>query len=94
MKWRRFRQRLCWILGGRDEWDCYYAVHSSWPGELICEDCEHNRWRRMVNKCKAGDTVYVKCEVIRINEEGDPVIKLPDWGNHIAVSENDLRKNL
>lgn len=44
-KWRKFRQELCWKLGGeKREERCYFAVRTSHPDEVMCGDCEHNIW--------------------------------------------------
>lgn len=50
MTWLKSRQKLCWLLSGRDEWECYVTIRTSWPGELICDRCEHNKWRKV--ECK------------------------------------------
>ena len=47
MWWRKFRQAICWIIGGRDEDECYFAVRSSHPDEVICGDCKHNKWGKV-----------------------------------------------
>lgn len=43
--WRKFRQALCWMLGGKNRLNrCYFEVRTSHPDEVICSSCEHNLW--------------------------------------------------
>lgn len=45
--WRKFRQAICWLLKGRNEMECLFAVYNSKPKEVICEGCKHNQWRKL-----------------------------------------------
>lgn len=43
-----------------------------------------------MSKYKVGDQIYVKCRVVGISDEDDPVIELTDWGNRVAVAGEEI----
>lgn len=44
--WRKFRQTICWIIGGRNQEKCKLTVKTAHPDEVICSGCEHNLWKK------------------------------------------------
>lgn len=43
MKWRKFRQVICWILRGKDIGECFFAIRME---DTICGDCKYNLWKK------------------------------------------------